>query len=175
MPVKEVQFLVKDYGSRQELRKSVVQKFLEEEPGRGTGRLTSHYRYYVEKLGDGRRIFLTRPAWLKFGFDFVIRVEETTFINGRDNPSHEDLLKDLQRKRNKEPQMYTKLLVALNQVFDCEDPAYVLLGSTDLDFTTGHSPELILKLCKWLWIEQDIRYWNYSGRFKLIQAIENIG
>ena len=175
MPLKEIQFRVKDYGSRQELRNLVVQKFLAEEPGEGSGDLVSRYRYYVEELGDGRRLFLTRPAWLKYGFDFVIRVEGTTFINGRDNPKHEDLLKDLQQKRSKKPRMYTELLVAVKQVFGCEDPECVLLESTNLDFTIGHSPELILKLCKWFWIEQDIRYWNHSGRFKLMQAIEDIG
>ena len=35
-----------------------------------------------------------------------------------------------------------------------------------LTFTTGYSAEHILKVLKWLFIEQDIRYWNYSGRAK---------
>ena len=41
-------------------------------------------------------------------------------------------------------------------------------------FNSGYSPELILKLVKWLFIEQDIRDWNTSGRAMLMNGINDI-
>ncbi len=64
----EIDLKVRNYTSREELRKTVVLKFLEEKPGLGRGDDASHYRYNVETLSDGRRIHLTRPAYLKKGF-----------------------------------------------------------------------------------------------------------
>ena len=64
----EMDFIVRNYTSRLELSEIVVSKFLEEEPGLGRGDDASHYRYNVETLNDGRRIYLTRPAYLKKGF-----------------------------------------------------------------------------------------------------------
>ena len=34
----------------------------------------------------------------------------------------------------------------------------------DIEFSAGLPADHILKTIKWLFIEQDIRYWNYSGR-----------
>ncbi len=42
-------------NSRNELRKYVVLKFMEENPGRGTGTLVSRYKYIVENFSDGRK------------------------------------------------------------------------------------------------------------------------
>ena len=52
----EMDFVVRNYASRVELRKIVVSQFLKEEPGLGGGNDASHYRYNVEALSDGRRI-----------------------------------------------------------------------------------------------------------------------
>ena len=78
----EIDFKVSTCSSREELRKIVIFKFMEEKPGLGKGNDTSRYRYNVEILNDGRRIYLTRPAYLKKGFDFRINVENTLFQTG---------------------------------------------------------------------------------------------
>jgi len=75
----EMDFVVRNYTSRTDLRKIVVSQFLEEDPGLGRGNEASRYRYNVEILSDDRRIYLTRPAYLKKGFDFRINVEGTVF------------------------------------------------------------------------------------------------
>ena len=59
----EMDFIVRQYTSRVELRKIVVSKFLEEEPGIGRGSDASHYSYNVETLSNGRRVYLSRPAY----------------------------------------------------------------------------------------------------------------
>jgi hypothetical protein len=151
-------------SSRIELRRKVIDQFFKEEAGTGAGDKTSRYTYYVEKLKDGSRVFLTRPAYLKKGFDFVIRVEGKSFSNGKDNPSHDDIFKDLEQKRRENPQLYTRLHEAMIRVHSCEEPEEVLGDINDLRFESGFSAELILKVLKWFFIEQDIRDWNYSGR-----------
>ena len=91
----ETDFVVRDYASRAELRRIVVSQFLKEEPGLGRGDNASHYRYNVETLSNDRRIYLTRPAYLKKGFDFRINVEGTMFQTGHEYPKHDDIFDDL--------------------------------------------------------------------------------
>lgn len=66
-------------GSRNDVRKRIITCFMEEEPGMGAGNDSSKYTYYVETLADGNRVYLTRPAFLNKGFDFVIRVENADY------------------------------------------------------------------------------------------------
>ncbi len=122
----EIDFKVNDYSSREELRKIVIFKFMEEKPGLGRGDYTSRYRYNVEILKDGRRIYLTRPAYLKKGFDFRINVENTLFKTGHEYPNHEDIFEDLRLKKAENPIMAKRLHHAITRVYSCEDcEAYI--------------------------------------------------
>ena len=170
----EMDFVVRDYASRAELRKIVVSQFLKEEPGLGGGDNASHYRYNVETLSDGRRIYLTRPAYLKKGFDFRINVEGTTFQTSHEYPKHDDIFDDLREKRRRNPAMCKKLHQAIERVYNCEDPGNILPEYIDIKFSTGHPVDLILKVIKWFLIEQDIRDWNYSGRQMFKNEIDKI-
>lgn len=58
------------------------------------------------------------------------------------------------------------------KIYKCEN-----ISEEDMDeviFNNGFSTEMILKTLKWLFIEQDIRYWNYSGRDMLWGEIQEI-
>ncbi len=160
--------------SRLGLRKEVVSKFLEELPGRGGGELASKYRYNVETLQDGRVVYLTRPAVLKKGFDFRINVTGTVFGNGKEYPRHNDIFDDLRLKKKNAPKQCARLHAAIQRVFQCEDPDSFLAEYSDLQFRHGHPVELILKVTKWFFIEQDIRDWNYSGREMFKKAVDAI-
>jgi hypothetical protein len=142
----EQKFTVKDYHSREELRRIVVNKFLDEEPGLGKGELSSKYRYYVETLDDGRKIYLTRPAYLKKGFDFRINVERTRFLTNREYPKHEDVFDDLRAKIKENPDAYERLHEVMERVYNCEDPDNILPEYRDLKFDVGHPIDLILKV-----------------------------
>ena len=170
----EMDFTVRNYTSRVELRKIVVFKFLEETPGLGRGDDASHYRYNVEILSDGRRIYLTRPAYLKKGFDFRINVESTMFQTKHEYPKHDDIFDDLRLKWQEDPAMCTRLHQALERVYNCEDPEDILPEYKDIEFNAGHPVDLILKVIKWFLIEQDIRDWNYSGRQMFKNGIDEI-
>jgi hypothetical protein len=171
---KEIDLEIRKYSSRRELRDIVIKKFMEEEPGLGNGDDTSRYRYNVETLSDGRRIYLTRPAYLKKGFDFRINVEKTIFETGKEYPRHDDIFKDLELKNQVDSVSGKNLYQAIERVYNCEDPEDILIDCKDVDFRIGHSVELILKVIKWFLIEQDIRDWNYSGRRMFKNGIDGI-
>jgi len=160
-------------GTRQEVRMRLVKVFSKETPGKGRGDLASRYSYYVETLSDGNRIFLKRPANLYNGFDFLVCVENYDFASSgkrkRNYPKHEDIIKDLREKKASDSQMYKKFYAVLEKVYNCqdvEDSEY-----KNIRFAQGFPTDMVLKTLKWLFIEQDIRYWNYSGRDMLWSGI----
>ena len=170
----EIDFSIRNYVTRQDLRRQVVSKFLDEEPGVGKGSDTSHYRYNVETLSDGRKIYLIRPAYLKKGFDFLISVEGMIFQTKKDYPKHADIFDDLRAKRNENPTMSRRFYEAIKEIYECKDPEDILPKYADIKFDTGYSLELVLKVLKWFFIEQDIRDWNYSGRRMFMKGVEEI-
>ncbi len=91
-------------GTRSDVRRRVVECFILEAPGTGRGDLVSKYDYVVKVLSDGKKVILTRPATLKNGFDFLIRVEGIDFSNGdgrcRDYPKHARLFESQEDERS---------------------------------------------------------------------------
>ena len=65
-----------------EIRKILLDFLVCEKAGTGNKENTSKYRYNVELLACGNKIYLTRPVPLNKGFDFVIHVENYLFMNG---------------------------------------------------------------------------------------------
>jgi hypothetical protein len=161
-------------GNRRQLRERVVKEFLREECGTGVGDLACNYTYFVETLSDGRRLFLKRPAYKNKGFDFELNVENVDFDKGvkrrpRTRPSHDDILFDLENKKKENIEEYKKLYDLIRLVFECKE-----LRQQDFDkikFSTGYAVDLVLYVIKWMFIEQDIAYWNYTGRGRFMAAI----
>lgn len=165
----EINFTFSNAGNRNEVRQRVVQKFFEEMPGLGKGGFQSKYLYYVETLEDGNRIYLERPANLHNGFDFLINVENINFSTTsriKHNPSHDNIFNDLLAKQVESSEKYAELYKLIEDVYNCKE-----IKETDLRFNTGYPVDLILKVAKWFFIEQDIRYWNYSGRAMFMSGI----
>ena len=105
-------------GSRNDVRKRIIACFMEEEPGMGAGNDSSKYTYYVETLADGNRVYLTRPAFLNRGFDFVIRVENADYGHKgsyKNVPTHKDISVDLEAKKKENPDMTKAELKKANQ------------------------------------------------------------
>lgn len=153
-------------GDRNKVRMRVVDLLANETPGTGSGDAASKYIYYVEQLNSGDRVYLQRPANLHNGFDFLVCVENTNYAKPgerrRNYPKHDDLGEDLALKKLENPELYARLYDLLKKVYSCHD-----IEETEMDgivFKTGLPVDHILKTIKWLFIEQDIRYWNYSGR-----------
>ena len=162
----EITVFLSNEGTRNEVRMRVVDMFARENPGTGNEENASRYTYYVEELMSGDRVYLRRPANLHNGFDFLVCVENANYAEEgrrRNYPKHEDLNIDLEVKKKENPAMYERLYNLLKRVFECHDVSD--LEMSGIEFKSGLSVDHIVKTIKWLFIEQDVRYWNYSGRY----------
>ncbi len=158
---------IDDINDRKELREFLLQLFIIEE-------CKTKYRYLVETLSDGKKIYIERPGRLNKGCDFVIYVEDLiVYQNTNDKPpKHDNLFEDLRIKKSKLTQPeYNLLLDAIDLIYRLNTyvNAYNILAN--LPPAQGWSYELILKLVRWFFIEQDITYWSKSGREMLYNGI----
>ncbi|MBM4366436.1 MAG: hypothetical protein FJ102_09485 [Deltaproteobacteria bacterium] len=152
------------------VRAEVLAAWIEELPGTPSERNT--YRYDVEFLSDGGRVYLRRPAWKNKGADFVVYCEGfTRYKNGNDAPpSHGDLQSAMRRVAARSPSHRAELLLALRRIWDCEASGVVL---ADLNLLRRDADaERALLVAKWLFIEQDVTYWTESGRHMLRRGLE---
>lgn len=166
----EVSFSLKE-ASRKLLRDKAVKKFLEEKKGYWEDGIQhiSSYCYCVETTSDGCKVYLLRPTFLNKGIDFQVWISGKSLSKDNFRPSHKDIFNDLRVKHKESHKQFHLLLEAIDKVWNCEDPDEVLKG---LNFKEGFSAELLLKILKWLFIEQDITYWNYDGRAMLKNGID---
>ena len=119
----------------------------------------------MELLSDGSKVYLTRPTNSK-GFDFEIKVENRTFASKRggltDRPRHEVIYQDLLAKKQQDPLSYARLFDLIERVYNCQE--VTAQDYSNLTFAGGLPVDMILGVIKWFFIEQDLRFWNYSGR-----------
>ena len=88
-------------NSRKELMKKAVETFISEKPGyweNGKKHVT-RFKYFVEKVKDGRKVYLKRPTHLNKGIDFQVWVEKFDGIEDK-RPSHKDIFADLIPAKN---------------------------------------------------------------------------
>lgn len=158
---------------RNEIRKELVNIFIEEECGSGKGEKCSKYIYYVEILEDGNRVYLKRPANLNKGFDFEIHVENLKFDTRiKTRPKHKNVFDDLQEKKSENPEMFKELLKTIDKIYECKSVTKDEIKK--FKFQSGYATEIILMVIKWMFIEQDVTYWNWSGRNMLYSGIKEI-
>lgn len=107
--------------------------------------------------------------------DFQVCVEGLLkFQNGNDKPpSHTDIINDLKLKKSQDLTKYKQLKELIDHVWNCEEPSDII-KTNNPTFTDGFSVEAILKILKWLFIEQDMTYWSYDGRDMLKGVIDEI-
>lgn len=170
----EILLTISNEGSRESVTKAVYFEFMKEP--HGTSENQTKYKYFVETLVNGERIYLRRPAALHYGFDFIVFLENYNFnLPGkrkRRKPSHNDILVDLKAKIKENPDEAQLLLVKIRKIYDCKELTEEEYRQEP--FHNGLSCELILKTLKWLFIEQDIRYWIKSGREMLMNSITSL-
>jgi hypothetical protein len=131
------------------------------------------YRYNVENCADGKKIYLLRPTYLNKGFDFTICLEgfkSTGKGPSTERPSHADITSDLTAKLMESKPMYAELVMAIDEVYQCAEPDDAL-GRHPAHFESGLHVGSVLKIIKWFFIEQDLTYWNYSGRRMFREAV----
>lgn len=134
--------------------------------------------YEVESLKDGRKIVVTKPGG-KFVYGKVRREDFMVWVY---NPSdltlwlisHKDIKNDLDEKGNVNPAETTKIIDALERVFNGEEPDDVLEAS-QLANPAGELPEVLLKSYKWIWGQEDCNYPEGEGREMSMRDIRELG
>ena len=132
-------------GTRGTMRENLIQLFLKEQPGTGTGNNTSRYCYKVEQF-NSYGISLKRPTQLNKGFDFTVNIDVLFFKKNRkySNPSHQDIIDALTDCKCNFPDIYPGIAYILQQIYNCENPNLTLSGATFSDYAnTKHPIEII--------------------------------
>ena len=155
--------------NRVQMRKDLISQFMTESPGSGLGSNATRYTYNVETLGTTYDIFLKRPTRLNKGFDFTVNISGLFFKKNRcySNPSHQDIIDALTDCQKHFSAIYqNQIKQKIQDIYDCKQVNLTSLsGATFADYqNTQHPIEIILLAIKWLFMEQDCAYWNYSGR-----------
>lgn len=167
-------------STRKEIREELVSLFLQEKSGWDFKEGKSSYRYNVEQVKQ-YIIYLQRPAPLNKGFDFIVKVENMYFKldDGRRhrNPSHNDIFTILSTYQRYFTKEYSVIKGLIHRIFECEN-SNIVESVKDLPPFTNYDGEeipiaIILYCIKWLFIEQDITYWNWSGRRMLFKGLQD--
>lgn len=168
MPTKIMEYRLST-TNRQGIRVEIASLFAKEDPGTGTGDLASRYIYTVEKF-SGCSIQISRPGTRKKSFDFSVIIPEVVFkTEGKKNrhhvPSFSDVISALKPYQS-DPILIARIKRLMKEAYDCEtlDPINDLPNTKDIDGKEYNIGILILA-SKWLFIEEDINYWNWSGRY----------
>ena len=165
-------------NTRADYRRTLTELFLKE--SNGVAGAPSKSEYQVETDNAVNKIYLKRHTNLNKGFDFEVRVSNVRFkhvskkgrVSHSNRPSHANILEDLRAKKAEDPAQYAILRSLIDSIFNCIEVApQQYAGFT---FQTGYPVDMICKCVKWLFIEQDITYWNWSGRNMLYNGIRSI-
>lgn len=164
--------MLPELNNRKDIRNYVISEFLNELPGRGKKEFCSKYIYRVECIGDKNEIYIRRPAALNKGMDFTIHVKNYYFRKkggNRDAPSHKDIICDLKLKKSIASNEYCKINEMINKIYKCET-----IGQNEyknVNIEVGLQSKIVINVIKWLFIEQDVTYWNWSGRAMLMNKL----
>lgn len=157
---------------REKIRRFVIERFLEELPGTGTEELASKYIYIVEEC-ESRPLKIARQANLNKGMDFKIQFDDV-FFQGKKRrtraPSHTHIFNELIQKRQNYANSYVNLVEAIKSIYLCQDIDNMQLRAIQMSEGLLTAEELVLTI-KWMFIEQDITYWGYSGRGMLYHGL----
>jgi hypothetical protein len=89
--------------------------------------------------------------------------------------SHKEMMSDLKNKKIENAQQFNNLISALTEIYNCSetdvDKVLEKYSGLQASFQTGAKVEVFLKVIKWMFIMEDIVYWNYKGRTKLYEAL----
>lgn len=147
--------------SPRQWREDVVSLFFNEKSGTGIW----HYAYEVERMADDSALYLTRATW-KLGMDYVVVYKDAT--GAPTGPTFPELEADLALKKRNDPSLYDSLVFAAEEVQSGGDPDAAMHQYPELTHVrwVGIPVENLLKIMKWVFIDEDIKYWHQEGRQK---------
>lgn len=165
---------IKIQGSipRDEIVKKVVNTFIKIEYRQKGKGIT--FRYPVEKLPNKKRLYISRPGHKK-NFDFKVEVtEEMVLEEGR----HKQIVLCLRDMKHDNPRKFKVSMRAIETIFHCRenDVDKLVENHATLKHPSkrGVIPETILKILKWMFIMEDIVYWDVEGRAFLYNYLQYV-
>jgi hypothetical protein len=171
-PIRGPWIIIKRNLPRHHIVKKVVNTFIKSEyqrKGKGV-----KFQYPVEKLPERQILCITRPGHKK-NFDFKVDVISD---HGFGEGSHKEIAMDLRLKRKEKPRNFVELLKIITQIYNCaENDVDALLKKhrhLKNSFKTGGPVEALLKIIKWLFIMEDIVYWDNEGRAFLFNFLRYV-
>lgn len=134
--------------------------------------------YEVEDISDGRKIVITKPG----GKSVYGRPKKEDFLvfiyNSEDDSlwqiSHNQILEDVSNKVQENKEEAKKFLFLMERTFNGEEPDDFIDEIKKLRFSSGESPEALIKAYKWIWGQEDVNYPAGEGRlmsWKIYQEI----
>lgn len=167
--------------NRKKIRDEIVDLFKSEQAGTGKAENSTRVIYCVEQI-DNEIIYLQRPAILNKGFDFTVNTKTHSFFSPTDKqqkrytktPSHKSIEILLTSLKNQNTNDFKIVMNAITDIYFCTDPSAIILTNLTNDSIDKIKIETILKVIKWLFIEQDITYWSFSGRAMLYNGLQNV-
>ena len=148
--------------TRHEIVKKVVTKFIKTEYSQKGKGIT--FRYPVEHLPTNKDLCIVRPGHKK-NFDFKVEITDEMIL---EEGKHHQIALDLRRKRQDNERKFGDFFLAVEKVYHCleNDVDELLAKSPSLRkrFQSGAEVEVLLKVLKWLFIMEDIVYWDVEGR-----------
>ncbi len=164
--------VIKGNLARHHIVKKVVNTFIKSEYQRkGKG---IRFQYPVEKLPAEQTLYIARPGHKK-NFDFKVEVVPN---HGFGEGSHKEIAMDLRHKRKEKPRNFAELLTTITQIYNCvENDVDALLKKHHRlrnSFKTGGPVEVLLKIIKWMFIMEDIVYWDTEGRAFLFNFLRYV-
>jgi hypothetical protein len=147
---------------RNDIVKKVVNIFIENEyhqKGKGVT-----FRYPVEKLPKNKYLYISRPGHKK-NFDFKVEITEEMVI---EEGKHNQIAMSLREAKRDNPKKFNVFLEAMSKIFHCTendiDRLIKRYPNLKQSFQNGVTPGNILKILKWMFIMEDIVYWDVEGR-----------
>lgn len=171
---------------RKTIRDDIVDLFKSERAGQGKGLDSTRVIYCMEKTLNDEIIYLQRPAYLNKGFDFTVNVKNYNFKapteknpnRSTHTPRHDSIFHPLNLLKNTNIHDFNLIQIAIDKIFNCEDPSILLKNnqfqSLNNKYIDNIEYETILKVIKWLFIEQDITYWSFTGRKMFYDGLKNV-
>lgn len=176
---------------RKALRDQLIDVFKDESPGTGKKENSTRHVYCVansEQLEN--KVYLERPAFLNKGFDFTVNNSTTQFFAPTENnssritntPRHDSLFHPLNFLKDNSPEIFDSLSNAIEEIFLCNNIISIEENYSEIldhEFIYSPIPDLALSIdiktilhnIAWLFMEQDITYWSFTGRYMYYKGL----
>ena len=115
----------------------------------------------MEELSIGKKLYIHRPG-VKWNFDFKVEIPSNC---GLEEGRHDQIAMLLRSVRDSNEIEFNNLWSIISNLYHCKNNNVdAMLSETSISQINNISPDVLLKVIKWLFIMEDIIYWHYEGR-----------